>query len=205
MPVSACGDEAGRSVEYVLPLLAWLCQGTCSSKCWARKWISNWLTPYSRAASDANSRSPCHSHGPVVFGALAGMRAADRCAGPKSTPHADAPAVQPPAADPATKPSAQTSGFVEVEGGKLHYEVAGSGPVIVLIHDGLLHSEVWDGQWGEFSKDYRVIRYDRRGVWTILCAHGALFQCGRSPSCLGRCGRTAGHTNRLLNRRPTRS
>jgi 3-oxoadipate enol-lactonase len=81
----------------------------------------------------------------------------------KPQPHADGLVVPPPTADPASKPSAETTGYVDVEGGKLYYEAAGSGPAIVLIHDGLLHSEVWDGQWGEFSKDYRVIRYDRRG------------------------------------------
>ncbi|HVP12680.1 MAG TPA: alpha/beta fold hydrolase [Phycisphaerae bacterium] len=80
-----------------------------------------------------------------------------------SKPQADAPVVPPSATAPAGKPSAETTGYVEVDGGKLYYEAAGSGPAVVLIHDGLLHSEVWDGQWDDFSKDYRIIRYDRRG------------------------------------------
>ena len=54
-------------------------------------------------------------------------------------------------------------GYVDVSSGRLFYEEAGKGPVLVLLHDGLLHREVWDGQFREFAKTYRVIRYDRRG------------------------------------------
>jgi len=55
------------------------------------------------------------------------------------------------------------SGYIEVEGGKLYYETAGAGDAIVLIHDGLVHREIWDAQFSEFARKYRVIRYDRRG------------------------------------------
>jgi pimeloyl-ACP methyl ester carboxylesterase len=39
----------------------------------------------------------------------------------------------------------------------------GHGDEIVLIHDGLIHHEVWDGQFEFFAETNRVIRYDRRG------------------------------------------
>ncbi|MCI0338032.1 MAG: alpha/beta hydrolase [Acidobacteria bacterium] len=55
------------------------------------------------------------------------------------------------------------SGYIEVNGGRIFYEAAGQGPAIVMIHDGLLHRETWDGQFAEFAKRYRVIRSDRRG------------------------------------------
>src|SRR5262245_36296051 len=55
------------------------------------------------------------------------------------------------------------SGYLEVEGGKIFYEVAGQGPAIVMFHDGLLHRETWDEQFASFAKNYRVIRWDRRG------------------------------------------
>jgi 3-oxoadipate enol-lactonase len=45
----------------------------------------------------------------------------------------------------------------------VHCEVVGSGPPVVLIHDGMLHSESWDAQFGVFAADYRVARWDRRG------------------------------------------
>lgn len=66
--------------------------------------------------------------------------------------------VQWAGADPAVE-----SGYIDVEGGRLYYEKAGSGDVIVLIHDGMVHHEVWDGQFLEFAKDHTVVRYDRRG------------------------------------------
>ena len=55
------------------------------------------------------------------------------------------------------------SGYVQVDGGKLYYEMAGQGECIVLIHDGLIHHEVWDNQFYVFAERYRVVRYDRRG------------------------------------------
>ncbi len=59
--------------------------------------------------------------------------------------------------------AAVDTGYVEVDGGRLYYERAGSGETIVLIHDGLVHREVWDGQFGAFAERYDVVRYDRRG------------------------------------------
>ncbi|MEJ2196671.1 MAG: alpha/beta fold hydrolase [Ignavibacteriaceae bacterium] len=55
------------------------------------------------------------------------------------------------------------SGYINVEGGKLFYEIAGEGDWIVLLHDGVVHREVWDNQFPVFAKKYRVVRYDRRG------------------------------------------
>jgi hypothetical protein len=49
------------------------------------------------------------------------------------------------------------SGYITVEGGKLFYERAGSGEVIVLVHDGMLHREVWDGQFPVFARDHTVV------------------------------------------------
>jgi 3-oxoadipate enol-lactonase len=43
--------------------------------------------------------------------------------------------------------------FVEVEGSKLFYEECGTGPeAVVLIHDGIAHSAVWDDVWPTFCK-----------------------------------------------------
>lgn len=55
------------------------------------------------------------------------------------------------------------AGYVIVEDGKLFYEIAGEGDWMVLIHDGLVHRETWNGQFLEFAKKYKVVRYDRRG------------------------------------------
>ena len=60
----------------------------------------------------------------------------------------------------------KTTGFAAIEGGggaKLYYEAAGKGKNVVLIHGGLNDSRLWDDQFDEFAKDFRVIRYDLRG------------------------------------------
>jgi pimeloyl-ACP methyl ester carboxylesterase len=54
--------------------------------------------------------------------------------------------------------------FVPVEGSKLYYEECGKAPqTVVLIHDGVVNSAVWNDVWPEFCQNFHVIRYDRRG------------------------------------------
>jgi 3-oxoadipate enol-lactonase len=54
--------------------------------------------------------------------------------------------------------------FLDVDGGKLYYEECGTGPeAVLLVHDGVLHSAVWDDVWPTFCKNFHTIRYDRRG------------------------------------------
>jgi pimeloyl-ACP methyl ester carboxylesterase len=55
------------------------------------------------------------------------------------------------------------SGFIGVDGGKLYYEMAGTGENIVLLHDGMVNCYIWDEQFPVLASNYRVIRYDRRG------------------------------------------
>jgi 3-oxoadipate enol-lactonase len=70
--------------------------------------------------------------------------------------------VQSQAAPVAAKPGPGT--FVDVEAGKLYYEECGTGPdTVILIHDGIAHSAVWDDVWPTFCKRFHTIRYDRRG------------------------------------------
>lgn len=54
-------------------------------------------------------------------------------------------------------------GFVPVSDGKLYYEELGKGEPIVLIQGHSLDNTMWDTQFREFAKKYRVIRYDARG------------------------------------------
>lgn len=44
-----------------------------------------------------------------------------------------------------------------------YYELAGSGPPLVLVHGGFVDSHMWDAQVADFAQDYRVLRYDLRG------------------------------------------
>jgi 3-oxoadipate enol-lactonase len=56
-----------------------------------------------------------------------------------------------------------SAGLAEVNGTKLYYEAKGSGASVVLLHDGLLDSRVWDEQFESFARHHTVVRYDRRG------------------------------------------
>jgi 3-oxoadipate enol-lactonase len=60
-------------------------------------------------------------------------------------------------------PDKPSGGSFDVSGSKIYYEDSGSGPAIVLLHDGLLSSVSWDEVWQSLPAKYRVIRYDRRG------------------------------------------
>jgi 3-oxoadipate enol-lactonase len=53
--------------------------------------------------------------------------------------------------------------FVEVEGGRLYVEEAGSGEPVVFLHPGLWDSRTWDPQFASFAERYRVLRLDARG------------------------------------------
>ncbi|MGA8142971.1 MAG: alpha/beta hydrolase [Candidatus Acidiferrales bacterium] len=54
--------------------------------------------------------------------------------------------------------------FLEVESGKIYYDECGTRPnAVVLIHDGIAHSAVWDAVWPAFCKQFHTVRYDRRG------------------------------------------
>ena len=65
---------------------------------------------------------------------------------------------------PQTFAQAPIANSVAVEGGRLSYEVAGSGlRTIIFIHDGFTDMRVWDEIWPVLGHEYRVVRYDRRG------------------------------------------
>jgi len=54
--------------------------------------------------------------------------------------------------------------FVQVDGSQLYYQECGGGPTaVVLLHDGVANSAVWDDVWPSFCKEFHTIRYDRRG------------------------------------------
>ena len=61
------------------------------------------------------------------------------------------------------------SGFAEINGGRIYYETAGRGEkTIVFVHGGLVDRRLWDEQFKEFAKNYRVVRYDLRGYGRSL-------------------------------------
>jgi pimeloyl-ACP methyl ester carboxylesterase len=55
------------------------------------------------------------------------------------------------------------TGFVEVSGAPLYYEVAGTGPALVLLHEGIADSRMYDDQFSALAQRHRVVRYDLHG------------------------------------------
>src|SRR5881398_2826408 len=63
-----------------------------------------------------------------------------------------------------TPAPANPGSFVEVGDSKLYYQECGTASqTVVLVHDGVVDSAVWNGVWSEFCKHFHTIRYDRRG------------------------------------------
>lgn len=56
-----------------------------------------------------------------------------------------------------------TAGLLKAGEHTLYVEVTGQGPVLVLVHDGIVHREGWDAQFAYFSQWFTVVRYDRPG------------------------------------------
>ena len=62
-----------------------------------------------------------------------------------------------------TQNNNQATGFVEVNGANLWYEVIGNGEPIVFIHGNFGDHRHWDFQVEALSDNFKVIRYDVRG------------------------------------------
>ncbi len=65
------------------------------------------------------------------------------------------------------------SGFAQLNGTQFYYEVAGSGPHLVLVHAGIADSRMWDEQFSVLARDFTVVRYDLRGFGQTLMVTGA--------------------------------
>jgi len=52
---------------------------------------------------------------------------------------------------------------LDVPGGKVAYEVGGSGPPVVLLHEGIADRRMWNREFPLLARDHRVVRYDLRG------------------------------------------
>jgi 3-oxoadipate enol-lactonase len=59
--------------------------------------------------------------------------------------------------------SAASSSPPEAASVELYAEVAGEGPEIVLFHEGICDSRMWDPQWESWAGSHRLLRFDFRG------------------------------------------
>jgi 3-oxoadipate enol-lactonase len=60
----------------------------------------------------------------------------------------------------------------------LHYEVAGEGPPVVLLHEGIADSRMWEPQWRTWPAHHRVVRYDMRGFGQSPAPTGPFSHAG---------------------------
>lgn len=54
------------------------------------------------------------------------------------------------------------TGWAEVNGARLYYELMGEGPAVVLIHAGIADHRMWADQFGWLAQHYQVLCYDVR-------------------------------------------
>ena len=59
--------------------------------------------------------------------------------------------------------ASRETGYVEVDGGRLYYEAAGSGDPVILLHAFTLDTRMWAPQFEALAGRYRLIAYDARG------------------------------------------
>jgi len=84
------------------------------------------------------------------------------CGGPEASPGGDSKGVG-SRGNASSVAGDVASGWADVNGTSLYYEIRGEGPPLVLIQGGNLVQEMWEDQLQEFSKGYRVLTYDVRG------------------------------------------
>ena len=54
-------------------------------------------------------------------------------------------------------------GVVTVNGAELHYDLAGAGHPLILVHAGICDRRMWQPQWAALAEHFQVVRYDLRG------------------------------------------
>ncbi len=72
----------------------------------------------------------------------------------------------------------EQAGFAPVNGTRLYYELAGSGPALVFLHAFGCDLRLWDAQAAHFAQRYRVVRYDARGYGRSDAPAGAPYAHG---------------------------
>ena len=64
------------------------------------------------------------------------------------------------------------SGFAEVNGARLYYELSGLGRPFVMIHAGIADCRMWDNEFETFSQSHQALRFDMRGYGKSMPVEG---------------------------------
>lgn len=74
--------------------------------------------------------------------------------------------------DSTTQRDGVTTGYAEVHGARLYYEMAGTGEPLIFLHAGIADHHMWDTQFYAFAEAYQVMRYDMRGYGSSTLGEG---------------------------------
>jgi pimeloyl-ACP methyl ester carboxylesterase len=66
----------------------------------------------------------------------------------------------------------------EINGAELNYELAGDGPPVVLVHEGVCDLRMWDELVEALAPEFTVLRYDLRGYGDSTLPPGPFSQSG---------------------------
>jgi len=55
------------------------------------------------------------------------------------------------------------TGFADINGARLYYELAGEGQPFAMIHAGISDHRLWNNEFDYFANHYQVLRFDMRG------------------------------------------
>jgi 3-oxoadipate enol-lactonase len=61
---------------------------------------------------------------------------------------------------------------------ELYREEAGEGHAVVLVHEAIADSRMWDPQWQTFPKAHRTVRFDQRGYGRSTMEPGVFSHAG---------------------------
>jgi 3-oxoadipate enol-lactonase len=84
-------------------------------------------------------------------------------------------------------------GFLDVEGARLYYTVAGTGEPLLLIHAGVADSRMWDEQIPVFAQHNRVMCYDLPGFGRTELRAGSFAYYDQIAALLGTLGVERAH------------
>ena len=80
------------------------------------------------------------------------------------------------------------SGYAEINGARLYYEMAGSGTAFIMIHAGIADCRMWDHEFEAFASSHLVMRFDMRGYGKSLPVEGEFNIQGRLGGAAGEVG-----------------
>ena len=82
-----------------------------------------------------------------------------------------------------------TSGTVDVNGTKLHFESRGEGPAILLLHGFTFDHRMWNPQLEALATSFRVVAYDARGFGRSALPEGSPYRhCDDAAALVERLG-----------------